>query len=57
VVDDGVAGLVGDVVLHPVVFAHLFEDGEVVLDEFSALAEGGDAVADFVDEVGEHEDA
>lgn len=56
-VDDGVAGLVGDVVLHPVVFAHLFEDGEVVLDEFSALAEGGDAVADFVDEVGEHEDA
>lgn len=34
-------------------FFHFLDDGEVLFNALSVLPEGGDAVADLVDDVGE----
>lgn len=57
VVDDVGTGAVRQAFVHVVVRAHLLHDGKVLLDDFAVLAEGGNAVPDLVDDVGEHDDA
>ena len=56
-VDQEVPGLVADLVLHMVVLAHFFKHRQVVLHHLPALPQRADAVADFIDQVGEHQDA